>query len=433
MRLLVAGTNSGCGKTTVALSLMAALRARGLCVAPCKVGPDYIDPGFHAAACGRPSDNLDLHLLGADTVRAILARAEKSADLAVLEGVMGYYDGSGADLRCSPWEVARLTATPALLVVDAAGGAASVAATVKGFQVLTKESSIRAVLVNRASSRAHFELVRDAVARHTGLLCAGYLAKDASISLPSRHLGLVPAEETDALAEKLSRAGRAIADTVDLDMLLGIAAEAKPLADAPRTLPNLAGVRLGVARDEAFSFYYEENLRLLRASGAELVPFSPLCDAALPDGLTALYIGGGFPEVFAGRLEENGAMRGSILAALEGGMRCYAECGGLMYLSREIDGRAMVGFYPIRCRMTEKLQRFGYVNVTDAAGLSFPAHEFHHAVAEPTEDIPKMFHVSKASAPERTWECGYSKKNALAGFPHLHFGAHPELMERLFK
>lgn len=193
MRLLVAGTNSGCGKTTVALSLMAALRARGLCVAPCKVGPDYIDPGFHAAACGRPSDNLDLHLLGADTVRAILARAEKSADLAVLEGVMGYYDGSGADLRCSTWEVARLTGTPTLLVVDAAGGAASVAATVKGFQVLTKESGIRAVLVNRASSRAHFELVRDAVARHTGLLCAGYLAKDASISLPSRHLVLVPA------------------------------------------------------------------------------------------------------------------------------------------------------------------------------------------------------------------------------------------------
>ncbi len=433
MRLLIGGASSGCGKTTVSLSVMAALKARGLSVAPCKVGPDYIDPSFHRAACGRASHNLDPFLMGESAVRAVLARAEAASDIAVIEGVMGYYDGLDAvRLKCSTHEMARVTGTSAVLVVDASGGAASVAATVRGFQTLVPESGIRAVLVNRVSSARHYELVREAVSYYTALPCAGYLRKDAALDLPSRHLGLVPAGETDALSEKLRRAAENARATVDLDMLVALAAEAPKLEGSLAALPRRAGYRLGVARDEAFSFYYEENLRMLRESGMEIAEFSPLRDQALPENLSGLYIGGGFPEVFAEQLAANRSMRESVRRALESGLYCYAECGGLMYLSRAIDGREMVGFFPIECRMTDRLQHFGYAIVEDEAGFTYPAHEFHHAVAEPAEPVHRAFRVRKASAPEKTWACGYARKNALAGFPHLHFSSHPELIGRLW-
>lgn len=433
MRILIAGTMSGCGKTTVALSVMAALTARGLNVAPLKVGPDYIDTGFHAAACGRTSDNLDSHLMDKPEILSVLARAEQGADVAVIEGVMGYYDGMDAvSLRCSTWEMAQITHTPVLLVVDASGGAASVAATVRGFQTLVEKSGIAAVIVNRVSSRRHYELVRDAIYHYTGLPCAGYLTKDATISLPSRHLGLIPAEETKARAEKIARAAEMAGETIAFDQLLACAKDAPPLPIKARSYPRREGFRLGVARDEAFGFYYAENLRILRACGMELVEFSPLRDQDLPDRLDGLYIGGGFPEVFADRLCENASMRESIRRALEGGLRCYAECGGLMYLSRAIDGREMVGFLPINCHMTKRLQRFGYCVVSDASGLTFPAHEFHHAVAEPIGPVRCAYRVQKASDPARTWECGYTRENTLAGFPHLHFASHPELIGRLW-
>ncbi len=433
MRLLIGGASSNCGKTTVALSVMAALKAKGLNVAPLKVGPDYIDPGFHAAACGRVSNNLDMHLMGRDAVCSVLASSEASSDVAVIEGVMGYYDGlDPVSLRCSTYEMAHLTRTPAVLVVDASGGAASVAATVKGFLSLVPESGICGVIVNRVSSQTHYALVRDAIAHYTSLPCAGCLLKDAALDLPSRHLGLVPAQETDTLEEKLRHAAHNALETIDLDMLLSFAQKSPKLECGISPLPQRLGYRLGIARDDAFSFYYAENIRMLRESGMELIAFSPLNDAHLPERLDGLYLGGGFPEVFADRLCANRAMRESIRRALEGGLRCYAECGGLLYLSRRIDGREMVGFLPIECRMTKRLQRFGYVTVEDESGLTYPAHEFHHAVAEPAEPIHCAFTVRKASAPEKTWKCGYRRGNTLAGFPHLHFLAHPELIERLW-
>jgi len=433
VRILIAGTSSGCGKTTVTLSLMAALREKGLTVAPFKVGPDYIDPGFHQAACGRPSDNLDGHLMDPPTVRAVLASGEARADVAVIEGVMGYYDGMNArNFACSTWKMASDTRTPVLLVVDASGGAASAAATVLGFRRFRKSSRIAGVLVNRVSSRGHYELVREAMEKYAGLPCVGYLPKDASLTLASRHLGLVPAEETRELSLQIARAAQLALETVDLDAILRLAQTAPPLKGARKPLPDRRDYRLGVARDEAFSFYYEENLRMLAASGMELFYFSPLRDERLPEGLDGLYLGGGFPEVFAEALEVNRSMRESVRAALEGGLRCYAECGGLMYLCQTIDGRAMAGFFPIACRMTEKLQRFGYVNVTDRTGLCFPAHEFHHAVAEPLGEVSCAFRVVKAGDPDRSWFCGYEKANTLAGFPHLHFASHPELIGRLW-
>lgn len=442
MRVLIAGTGSGCGKTTASLVVMAALREAGLSVAPYKAGPDYIDPGFHRAVCGVPSHNLDAFLMREDAMRYLL---QSGADIAVIESVMGFYDGLDArTLEGSTWALAGATRTPVILVADASGGAASVAAQVHGFATLVRDSHIAGVLVNRVSGERHYALVREAVAHYTGLPCVGYLKKDVRLDLKSRHLGLVPAQEVPDVAARVAEAARDAADTLDIPALLAIAQTAPALCvegwDDPRSpqclmrpeRPPYAGFRLGVAMDEAFSFYYQANLDLLRAQGMELVPFSPLRDGALPEGLDALYIGGGFPEVFARQLEENRPMRAGIRLSLERGMRCYAECGGLMYLSQEIDGREMVGFLPARCRMTERLQRFGYVRVEDRTGLVFPAHEFHHAVAQPVGEAAYAYRVTKASDPARTWRCGFERGGTLAAFAHLHFLSHPELIGRLF-
>ncbi|MGI6183193.1 MAG: cobyrinate a,c-diamide synthase [Candidatus Fimadaptatus sp.] len=440
MRLMIAGASSGCGKTTVTLALMAALREGGARVAPFKTGPDYIDPGFHAVACGRPSHNLDAHLLSWDSIRYLLSSYGADADISVIEGVMGFYDGSDAvSLRCSSYELARETATPVLLAVDAAGGAASVAAQVLGFQRMTQDNTIAGVIVNRASSAHHYELVRAAVKHYTGLPCVGWLRKDARLRLDSRHLGLVPADELPQLRAQLGIAAELAREGLDMPMIERIAAGApqlprgecemtRYLGEHPRVLN---GMRIGVPRDEAFGFYYQACLDALRMAGAELVEFSPMRDAGLPQGINALYIGGGFPEVFSEQLEGNASMRGSVRAALEGGMRCYAECGGLIYLSRSMDGRAMTGFLPVECRMTGRLQRFGYVEVRDESGLSFPAHEFHHSLAEPVGEVRCAFDICRPTAPDRHWQCGYARLNALAGFPHIHFWSRPELMVRL--
>ncbi|MBQ9197824.1 MAG: cobyrinate a,c-diamide synthase [Clostridia bacterium] len=431
MRILLAGTGSGCGKTTASLLLMAALRRRGLRVSPCKVGPDYIDPGFHEAVCERPSYNLDTWLMKDESIFRLL---RAPADITVIEGVMGYYDGLDArSLRCSTWEMAHLTQTPALLVVDASGGAASVAATVKGFQTLRPDSGIAGVLVNRVSGERHYGLVKEAVQRYTGLPCVGYLTKNQRLAFPSRHLGLVPARETPDLAERLQAAAAEAESTLDLPLILALAEKAPdpPASPAPEML-DLSGFRLGVALDEAFHFYYQDNLDALRRCGMELVRFSPLNDAALPEGLNGLYIGGGYPEVFADRLSANASMRQSVSEALQKGLRCYAECGGLMYLSREIDGQPMVDFLPVRCRMTKRLQRFGYVTVEEQSGLAFPAHEFHHALAEPLEDVDFAYAVRKASQPDISWQCGYAREKTLAAFAHVYFGDRPDLIRRFF-
>ena len=431
MRILLAGTGSGCGKTTASLLLMAALKARGLDTAPYKVGPDYIDPGFHGAVCGRPGYNLDSWLMTDDAMKRAL---NHKYDIAVIEGVMGYYDGMDSlSFRCSTREIAKAAQTPVILVADASGGAASVAATVRGFQTLVKDSGIAGVLVNRVSGERHYDLVREAVEHYTGLPCVGYLTKKQSLRFPSRHLGLVPAEETDDLVPRIREAAAEAAQTLDMETILRIAAQAPALpVGRSSAVPVRTGYRLGVALDEAFHFYYQANLDALREAGMELVFFSPLRDGRLPDHLSGLYIGGGYPEVFAKALSANLSMRESVKNALEDGLPCYAECGGLMYLGKDIDGIPMADFLPVRCRMTDRLQRFGYVTVTDRTGLSFPAHEFHHAQAESLSGAFMAYRVQKASALDRSWACGYEKKQTLAAFAHVYFADRPDLMGRFF-
>lgn len=432
-RLLIAGTGSGCGKTTLSLALMRAYKNRGLSVCPLKTGPDYIDPAFHQRAAGREGDNLDLHLMGEGGVVSVLERDERESALALIEGVMGYYDGVDAhSFSLSTYETARVTKTPAVLAADAAGGAASVAAAVLGFMTLVKNSGIRGVIITRAAGDRHYALCREAIERHTGLPCYGYLARDKRLSLPSRHLGLVPAEETEELDKTLDLLGRMAEDTIDLDGLLRLSADAPPLPPSPPLPIPKKAMRLGVARDRAFHFYYRENLRLLKESGAELVYFSPLRDDELPDNLDGLYLGGGFPEVFKEELSKNEIMRLSVRAALEGGLPCYAECGGMMYLCRAVDGAPMVGFLDADARMTDRLQRFGYVHCEDASGRHYPGHSFHYSLTEEFSPMKKAFSVCRSSGSGAPWRDGYLKKNTLAGYTHLHFLSNPDLIRRLW-
>ena len=420
MRIMLAGISSGCGKTTASLALMAALQRQGMAVAPFKSGPDYIDPGFHRVACGRPSHNLDEWLCAPQSVRRILGLGSAGADIAVVEGAMGYYDGLGGGTQCSAYALAKHTGTPVVLVVDASGSAASAAATALGFMKYRPDNTIAGALVNRVSGERHFELVREAMAG-IGLPCVGWMPKDAGLHMPDRHLGLVPVEERPEVRAQIDRAADLI--HIDLDALRRVASRAEAIPEpAPDWPRRLSGLRIGLAKDAAFSFTYEANLIALRGMGAELVPFSPLEDLALPEGLDALYLPGGFPEVFEERLKANAAMAQSVRDAVEGGLRVYAECGGMLYL-------AMIGVIPLRWEMTGRLQRFGYVTVTDRDGYAFPAHEFHHSLVTPTEPLDTRFEVAKG---ERRYREGYLYKNVLAGYPHIHFFGRPELAERLF-
>ena len=420
MRIMLAGISSGCGKTTASLALMAALRERGMAVAPFKAGPDYIDPGFHALACARPSHNLDEWLCAPRSVLRILALGSENADIAVIEGAMGMYDGLGGGAQCSAYALAKHTGTPVVLVVDASGSAASAAATALGFLRYREDNTIAGVLVNRASSRRHYELVREAMAA-IGLACVGWLPRDAALSMPDRHLGLVPVQERPQARAQIQRAASLL--QLDMDALQAVARRAERVTAPAAACPqSLSGLRVGLARDSAFSFVYEASLIALRGMGAELVEFSPLADAALPEGLDALYLPGGFPEVFEAQLVENLPMVRSVKTALAGGLRCYAECGGMLYLS-------MIGAIPLKWEMTSRLQRFGYVTVTDEDGYSFPAHEFHHSVVTPTAPLDTRFEVAKG---ERRYREGYLYNHVLAGYPHLHLYDRPELAERLF-
>ena len=420
MRIMLAGISSGCGKTTASLALMAALRERGMVVAPFKSGPDYIDPGFHRVACGRASHNLDEWLCGPDSVRRILALGSEGADIAVVEGAMGMYDGLGGGTECSAYALARHTGTPIVLVVDASGSAASAAATALGFMKFREDNTIAGALVNRVSGERHYALVKEAMER-IGLPCVGWLPKDAGLSMPDRHLGLVPVEERPEVKGQIQRAASLL--HIDMEALRRVASLAgEPDAPSFEYPQTLAGRRIGLAKDAAFSFTYAANLIALRRMGAELAEFSPLADKALPEGLDALYLPGGFPEVFEAELRANAPMAAAVRAAVEGGMRVYAECGGMLYLS-------MIGALPLEWEMTGRLQRFGYVTAADGDGYAFPAHEFHHSVVTPTRPLETRFEIRKG---ERRYREGYMYKNTLAGYPHIHFFDRPELAERLF-
>ena len=432
-RLVLAGTNSGCGKTTVTCAVLQALISRGLRVGAAKCGPDYIDPMFHSRVIGAKSSNLDPFFFDRDTMRYLLSHNGQDCDITVIEGVMGYYDGLGlTSTRASTYETARETESPVVLVVNARGAALSVVAAVQGFLDFAPDNNVQGVILNGCSAMSYGALARELESR-LGVRACGYLPRLPECTLESRHLGLVTADEVEDLREKLRQLAVAAEKTLELDALLEIAHNAPVLDFTPPVLPEKgAPVWIGVARDRAFCFYYEDSLDLLRQLGAELIPFSPLADERLPDGVQGLYLGGGYPELYAAQLAENRTLRGQLREAVHAGMPCIAECGGFMYLTQSIAGRAMVGALPGDCFDTGKLTRFGYITATAQedsllcrAGEQVPMHEFHHW------DTPQPGDAFGAEKPSgKQWRCAYATDTLYAGFPHFHFYAKPVMAQR---
>ena len=437
-RLLLAGTGSGCGKTTLSCALLRALRRKGLRPAGFKCGPDYIDPMFHTAACGRPGRNLDAFFFDRDTLRYLLANGARGADLALIEGVMGYYDGIGVGGEGSSWAVAEASETPTVLLVNAKGASRSLLAVIEGFLRFEPESRVRGVILNGCGEGVYRMLAPEIRSRFGGAVTpCGWFPALSDCALESRHLGLVTAAEVERLEPMLDRLAEQAAQSLDLDALLDLARSAPPLRFAPPPLPAPGEpVRVALARDKAFCFYYEDNLELLRELGVDLVPFSPLADARLPKDVHGLYLGGGYPELWAETLEANAALRRSLRAALEGGLPCIAECGGFMYLTESIAGHAMVGLIPGDCADTGRLTRFGYVtlraekdNLLCAAGESVRGHEFHRwDCPDPGGDF-----TAEKPGGKRRWACVHATDSLYAGFPHFHFYANPRFAERFYQ
>lgn len=444
--LVIAAPASGCGKTTVTLALLAALRRRDLTVAPFKVGPDFIDPGHHAAVCGRPSRNLDGWMCGEGGVRETFARGCRGAEVAVVEGVMGLFDGaSGNNDVGSTAEIARWLDGRILLVVDARSQARSAAVLVQGFSRFDPRLEFAGVIFNRVGSARHAQLLRDALASVPGLPpLLGCLPRDEELALRERHLGLVTAGEAalddafyDRLAGWLER-------HVDVEALLlppplqkGGRGGFDP-SEIPLNPPLPKGeakprVRIAVARDEAFCFCYPENLELLTAAGAEIVPFSPLGDRSLPADIDGLYLPGGYPELHAERLAQNVSLLREIREAATAGLPVYAECGGFMLLAESIDERPMAGVFPARALMLTKRKALGYRQVTltadsplGPAGTVARGHEFHYSETEIPEEVERCYRLCNPGGEDLGPE-GYRVHNVLASYVHLHFGSNPQV------
>ncbi|MGW6523428.1 cobyrinate a,c-diamide synthase [Streptomyces sp. NPDC054962] len=468
-RLVVAAPSSGSGKTTVATGLMAALTARGLVVSPHKVGPDYIDPGYHALATGRTGRNLDAYLCGPELVGPLFAHGARGCDIAVVEGVMGMFDGAaGEGELASTAQVAKLLRAPVVLVVDASSQSRSVAALVHGFTSWDPEVRIGGVILNKVASDRHEELLREALDA-AGVPVLGVLRRVAQVDTPSRHLGLVPvAERRAAAVDSVAAMGAQVAQGCDLEALVALARGAGVLSGAawdaaealdsspppPLPVPTLGAappdprfrperprpqspdgmerrVRVAVAGGAAFTFSYAEHAELLSAAGAEVVVFDPLRDEGLPEGTRGLVIGGGFPEVYAAELSGNEALRKEVRALVEAGAPVAAECAGLLYLCRELDGLPMCGVLDAGARMSERLT-LGYrdaVAVSDSvlavAGTRMRGHEFHRTVVEPGSGAAPAWGVL---APRRVE--GFVERGVHASYLHTHWASEPGVARR---
>ena len=436
-RIVVAGTHSGVGKTTVASGLMAALASKGLRVAPFKVGPDFIDPSYHTLAAGRPGRNLDAFLSGPKLIGPLFAHGAQGADIAIVEGVMGLFDGkSGGGELASTAHVAKLLDAPVVLVVDARAMARSVAAMVHGYSTFDPELKVAGVVLNRVGSQAHEKMLRDAL-KPLRIPVLGVIHRSDELQTPGRHLGLVPvAERRDEARRSLDALGTVISNSLSLDELLKLARSSESL-DAEPWSPGFAGVdlsvsvKIAVATGPSFSFLYRENLELLEATRAEVVTFDPTTDEALPTGTEALYLGGGFPETYVVALSGNVGMRESIRDFANSGRSVVAECGGLLYLGRELDEHPMCGVLEATARMTGRLS-LGYrqaLALADSplakAGTEVRGHEFHYSVVEPGAGERPAWDLA-GRGPE-----GFVVGSVHASYLHTHWAATPDLPRRL--
>jgi cobyrinic acid a,c-diamide synthase len=437
-RVVVAGTSSGAGKTSVACGLIAALRVRGHVVQGFKVGPDYIDPSYHALASGRPGRNLDAFMSGPELIAPLFAHGAAGAGIAVIEGVMGLFDGaSGRGELASTAHVAKLLGAPVLLVIDAASMARSAAAIVHGYRTFDPDVEIAGVIVNKVGSDHHVELLREAI-EPLGVPVVGALRRDDRVAAPERHLGLVPAGEREQRTRGAIDALRAaVAERVDLEGVMALARsapdlDAEPWSPEVRETAGRRAATIAIARGPAFSFHYEENLELLRAAGAALAPLDPMTDTALPADAGALILAGGFPEIFGAELSANVALREEIAAFARSGRPVLAECGGLLYLCEQLDGLPMCGVLPARGRMAGRLS-IGYREAVAQApsalwqaGEDVRGHEFHYSAVEGEGEA-----AWQLTARGRTRSEGFVSGAVHASYLHVHWASFPQAARRL--
>lgn len=438
-RIVVAGTHSGAGKTTVATGLMAALVSKNCDIAPFKVGPDFIDPSYHALATGRPGRNLDAFLSGEELIPRLFAHSAAGAEVAVIEGVMGLFDGKGGGgALASTAQVAKLLKAPVVLVVDAGAMARSVAAVVHGYRGFDPEVNVAGVFLNRVGSERHEGMLREAI-EPLGVPVLGALQRGSELSTPDRHLGLVPAAERSAEArEAVEKMGAAVARSCDLDAVLRLARSAGSLRVEPWS-PDSGErhpARVAVAAGRAFSFVYRENLELLEGAGSEVAHFDPLRDEALPEATDALYLGGGFPEAYAAELTANEPLKREVAAFARSGRPVVAECGGMLYLARGLDGHPMCGMLYAEAEMTGRLS-LGYREATAAAdsplcerGAALRGHEFHYSAINPAAGRPEDGEFPAWRFDDGRSE-GFVAGETVASYLHTHWAAYPQVARRL--
>jgi cobyrinic acid a,c-diamide synthase len=452
---LIAGVASGVGKTTVALAIMAGLKERGLVVQPFKCGPDFLDTSHHSRICGRTARNLDTWMLSAEANRTVLRDAARSADVVVAEGMMGLFDGKrGGSEEGSSAEIAKLLKLPVVLVVDAAKSARSIAAVVMGFELFDPDLRLAGVILNRVASERHYDMLREAIAAACRTNILGWLPREPKIAIPERHLGLHGAEQVSVDGEETGKVRidslAALAEQYfNLDKLLELECglSTSEISEPREQVVVAAGhapVRVGVASDAAFSFYYEDNLDLLREHGAEIVLFSPMNDTHLPAGLDGLYLGGGYPELYAEQLSGNHQMLDEIRAFAASSKPVYAECGGMLYLSLRLgtaDGKIypMAGVLPHSMEMTRRLVRFGYVTVEftedcllGEKGMVIRGHSFHYSHIASQGEMATSYRVQYSMSGKEELE-GFHRGNLLASYVHLHFRANPAVAEHFVR
>ncbi|MEG0844109.1 MAG: cobyrinate a,c-diamide synthase [Romboutsia sp.] len=436
-KILIAGTSSGVGKTTISLGIMQALTKRNLKVQPYKVGPDYIDPSYHTFITKRYSRNLDSYMLNDEKVKYIVNKSSKDADISVIEGVMGLYDGMGIGLDdCTSSYTSKILKVPVILVIDGKAMAASSAAMVLGYKEIDRGINLKGVIVNNVRTQGHYELIKASIEKYCEIEVLGYFPPNKEFSLESRHLGLVPSVELETLQNKFNNLAEEIEKYIDIDRIIEISETEKVESNFELSefieKNKVKNKSMAIAYDKAFNFYYRENIELLEELGVEIKYFSPLEDNEVPKS-DCIYIGGGFPEIFGKEIDDNKSMRESIKKAYENNIPIYAECGGLMYLGsklldQEDNEYNMVGIFEGISKMTSSLKRFGYCygvakkdTILSKEGEIIKGHEFHHSVFESEEGCAYSMKKDRDGKIIDQWDGGYSKGNTLATYLHTHF------------